>query len=193
MRRWAAAVLLAMAAFAVAAEAAPQSPPPPPAALVMTPGPFTLTAVDGRTVDGLDLDGAAYGVFFGFTHCPDICPSTLADVTLALRGLGEKAAGFRVYFVALDAERDTPQAVGVFLSSFDPRIVGLTGTPRQLAEAAAAFGAVARKRTFADGGYTIEHTAALFLVDANGVVADRAPFSDPPERLAKRIAAVAAR
>ncbi|MFD1704166.1 SCO family protein [Methylopila henanensis] len=184
-------VLLAMAALAAVAEAAPKTPPP--AALVMTPGPFTLTAVDGRTVDGLDLDGAAYGVFFGFTHCPDVCPSTLADVTLALRGLGEKAAGFRVYFVALDAERDTPQAVAAFLSSFDPRIVGLTGTPRQLAEAAAAFGAVARRRTFADGGYTIEHTAALFLVDANGVVADRAPFSDPPERLAERIAAVAAR
>ena len=185
--------LLAAALCGPAVAAPPSSPPPPATATVMTPGPFTLKTPDGRKVDALDLDGEPYGVFFGFTHCPDICPTTLADASRALQRLGEAEKTFRLYFIAVDPDRDTPKAVAEFLSAFDPRIVGLTGGAKAVAEAVAAFGAVARKAKLSSGGYTMEHTAAIYLVDRNGVIADRAPFSDPPEALAARIAAVAAR
>lgn len=159
----------------------------------MTPGPFTLKSVDGATVDGADLDGKPYGVMFGFTHCPDICPTALYELTTALKASPNLPADFKVYFVAIDPERDTPKTLGEFLGSFDPRIVGLTGSPEEIADATRAFGAVARKVSAKPGDYTMEHTAALYLIDENGMIADRVSFKEPSDVMAARIAAVSAR
>lgn len=162
-------------------------------AAVLQPGPFTLTKADGSKLDGIELDGAPYGLMFGFTHCPDICPTALAELTAALKGMPNLRKDFRVYFVGVDAERDSPKELGAFLSAFDPRVVGLAGSTEEIGEATRAFGAVARKAEFETGGYTMEHTAALYLVDADGVIADRVSFKEPSEVMAKRIAAVAGR
>lgn len=159
----------------------------------LQPGPFTLNRVDGSTLDGIELDGAPYGVMFGFTHCPDVCPTALAELTSALKASPNLPQGFKVYFIATDVARDTPKELGAYLGAFDPRIVGLTGTAEQMAEATLAFGAVARRKDFSNGDYTIEHTAALFLVDENGLIADRVSFKETSDEMAKRIAAVAGR
>ncbi|WP_020177833.1 SCO family protein [Methylopila sp. M107] len=157
----------------------------------MVPGPFTLKQTDGATVDGAELDGKPYGVMFGFTHCPDICPTALAELSTALAAAPDLRKDFRVYFVSVDPERDTPQALGAYVGAFDPRVVGLTGAPEDIATATQAFGAVARKVPTKSGGYTMDHTAALYLVDANGIIVDRVSFKEPADVMAKRIAAAA--
>ena len=187
------AAVSAVVSAALAAEAQPPSAATPEGAAVLTPGPFALRRLDGGVLDGTELDGQSYGLFFGFTHCPDVCPTTLADVTLALQALGAAARDFRVYFVAVDPERDSPEALATLLSSFDPRIVGLRGSADDIAAATRAFGAVARKRAYPNGDYAMEHTAALFLVDSNGVIVDRVGFAERPQAIARRIAAAAGR
>ena len=157
----------------------------------MIPGPFTLKQTDGATVDGAALDGRPYGVMFGFTHCPDVCPTALAELATALAATPDLPKDFRVYFVAVDPERDTPAELAAYVGAFDPRVVGLTGTVEELAAATQAFGAVARKVEFKGGGFTMEHTAALYLVDSNGLIADRVSFNAPSDEMARRIAAVA--
>ncbi|PZQ19098.1 MAG: SCO family protein [Ancylobacter novellus] len=180
-------------ALSLAAEAGPEREPAPAVASVVTPGPFALRRADGTTLDSVDLDGVPYGLMFGFTHCPDICPTALGELTAALARASGLPAGYRIYFVAVDDARDTPEAVRAYLAAFDGRIVGLTGGREEIAEAAQAFGAVARRRDHPDGGYAMEHTSGLFLVDQNGVIADRVAFTDAPERIAQRITAAAGR
>lgn len=180
------ALFMAAAAGLIAALAVAEADADP-----MTPGPFALKAVDGSTVDGAELDGRPYGVMFGFTHCPDVCPTALAELTTAFASAPKLPKDFRVYFVAIDPERDTPKALGAYLSAFDPRIVGLTGSRDEIVTATQAFGAVVRKATFKSGDYTMEHTAALYLVDDNGMIADRVSFKEPSEEMARRITAVA--
>lgn len=193
MRRIAAFLRLAL--FATAASAivafAAEADPRAGGGAVLQPGPFTLERVDGTKLDGIDLDGAPYGLMFGFTSCPDICPTALSELTTALQSAPKLPKDFRVYFIATDAERDSPQQVKAFVAQFDPRIVGLTGTQDEINGATQAFGAVARRLDFPGGGHTVEHTAALFLIDSNGVIADRVSFKAPSAEMAKRIAAVA--
>lgn len=92
-------------------------------------GPFTLVNQDGRTVTERDFAGATHLVFFGFTHCPDVCPTTLQQISAVLAALGPKGQAMRVAFITVDPERDDPASLKTYLSSFDPRITGLTGTP----------------------------------------------------------------
>lgn len=186
---YAAAAALMLMALAIEADAAS----PGDGASLTTPGPFALRTTDGGTLESLDLDGSPYGLMFGFTHCPDVCPTALAEITAALGAAKGLGPDYHVYFVAVDEERDTPDAVKAYLAAFDPRIVGLTGDAKELAEAARAFGATARRRDYPDGGYAMEHTAALFLVDENGVIADRVAFTESPDAIAKRIVASTAR
>lgn len=193
MRRVVALIRLAL--FATAASAivafAAEADPRAGGAAVLQPGPFTLERVDGGKLDGIDLDGAPYGLMFGFTSCPDICPTALAELTTALQSAPKLPQDFKVYFIATDVERDSPRQVKALLGAFDPRIVGLTGTQAEIDGATRAFGAVARRVDFPGGAHTVEHTAALFLIDANGVIADRVSFKAPAAEMAKRIEAVA--
>lgn len=131
-------------------------------------GPFRLTAPDGAVVDSQDLKGKPYAVFFGFTHCPDVCPTTLSQVSRTLHELGPEAKDLRVYFITVDPERDRPDVLRDYLSNFDSRIVGLWGTPDQIAVVAKEFKAFYEKVPTSDGGYTMNHTAILYLMDRNG-------------------------
>jgi protein SCO1/2 len=138
-------------------------------------GPFRLTDHEGRTVTDKDLKGRPFLVFFGFTHCPDVCPTALFEISEILRKLGPDGEKARALFITVDPERDTPQALKQYLSSFDPRIIGLTGDPAEIAAVVKAYRGQFRKVPLADGGYTMDHTAIVYLMGKDGRFV--APFS----------------
>jgi protein SCO1 len=131
-------------------------------------GPFTMTDHRGRAVTEQDLLGKPTLMFFGFTSCPDVCPTTLSDMTEWLAGLGHDADKLNIIFVSVDPERDTVEQLGQYLSSFDPRLVGLTGTPEQLADLAKAYRVYYRKVPQEGDGYTMDHTAIVYMHDSDG-------------------------
>lgn len=131
-------------------------------------GPFRLTDQDGRTVTDRDLKGRPFLVFFGFTHCPEICPTTLFEISEILRNLGPDADRARALFITVDPERDTPKALKDYLSSFDPHLLGLTGDADAIAAVAKSYRAIYRKVPLAEGGYTMDHTAIVYLMDKQG-------------------------
>lgn len=161
----------------------------PPGGGSLLAGHFRLTAPDGTTVDTVDLAGKPYALFFGFTHCPDICPTTLAELSLALPRLPARA--LPVFFVSVDPERDTPEVLGNYMQSFDPGLVGLSGPRPAIDEAIRSFGIVARRADLAGGGYTYGHTAALLLINGDGLIVDRLGPGLGPDALAARLAALA--
>ena len=108
-------------------------------------GPFTLVNQDGRTVTQEDVAGRPHLVFFGFTHCPDVCPTTLYQISEVLRASGEKGRDLRALFITVDPERDRPEVLKEYLASFDGRITGLTGDPAAVEAAVKAYRAYARK------------------------------------------------
>jgi protein SCO1/2 len=107
-------------------------------------------------------------VFFGFTHCPDVCPTTLGDMTSLMEALEPDADRMHWLFVSVDSGRDTPEAIAGYLEAFDRRIVGLSGTEAQVAEAARSFRVYYRRVPLEGGGYTMDHSASVFLLDARG-------------------------
>jgi protein SCO1/2 len=131
-------------------------------------GPFRLTDQDGRTVTDQDLKGHPFLVFFGFTHCPDVCPTTLFDVSEVMRQLGPDADRVRALFITVDPERDTAAALKDYLSSFDPHLSGLTGDPAAVATVAKAYRVYFKKVPLDQGGYTMDHTAIVYLMDKDG-------------------------
>jgi protein SCO1/2 len=131
-------------------------------------GPFRLTAHDGRTVTEADFKGMPVLLFFGFTHCPDICPTTLADVSEVLERLGPDAGKVQALFVSVDPERDTPQVLASYIGAFHPRILGLSGDAAATAAIVRAYRVYARKVPLKDGGYTMDHTAVVYLLDKEG-------------------------
>lgn len=149
-------------------------------------GPFALQAGDGSTVTDRDFLGQPFLVFFGFTTCPDVCPTTLATVGAALDGLDAEQQ-IEALFVTLDPERDTPEAAHAYASAFHPRIRGLGGSPEQIATATAAYRVYSAKVPLEDSalGYTIDHTAFVYMMAADGTY--RQHFS--PTALASDITA----
>lgn len=147
-------------------------------------GPFRLTDQNGAVVTEKDMKGKPFLVFFGFTHCPDVCPTTLFDISEIFRKLGPDAGRANALFITVDPERDTPEAIKIYLSSFDPHLRGLTGDQAAVDGAIKAYRAYAKKVPTADGGYTMDHTALVYLMDKEGGFV--APFSlkRPPEQAA---------
>jgi protein SCO1 len=139
-----------------------------PVSTVEIGGPFELASSNGGTVKSSDLAGKPYGVFFGFTHCPEVCPTTMYEMSQSLVALGDEAKDFRVFFISVDPERDTAEKLKDYLSSFDPRVEALVPTPQQLPAVAKAFRAFYEKVPTSDGEYTMNHTATLFLFGRNG-------------------------
>jgi protein SCO1/2 len=131
-------------------------------------GPFQLTDQNGREITDKDLKGRPFLVFFGFTHCPDVCPTTLFEVSEILRALGPDADRARALFVTVDPDRDTPAVMKDYLSSFDPHLVGLTGDPAAVAAVAKAYRVYFKKVPLDQGGYTMDHTAIVYLMDKDG-------------------------
>ncbi len=130
-------------------------------------GPFTLVTHKGRTVTEKDFLGKPALVFFGFTHCPDVCPTTLFEITNRLPKLGADADRLQVLFITADPERDTPELLASYLESFDPRITGLSGTREQVDGAIKVFKVYANKVP-TENGYNVDHTASVIMLDAAG-------------------------
>ncbi|WP_134500838.1 SCO family protein [Microvirga pakistanensis] len=143
-------------------------------------GPFRLTSHEGRPFTDADLKGKPFAVFFGFTHCPEVCPTTLYDLTQDLASLGSDADKLRVAFITVDPEQDTPDLMKTYLSSFDPRIVGLTGTAEEIAAVAKAYKIYYRKVP-TDSGYTMDHSATIFLMDGKGDFYGTSNFQETAE------------
>jgi protein SCO1/2 len=131
-------------------------------------GPFKLVDQNGKTISDQDFKGRPFLVFFGFTHCPDVCPTTLFEVSEVLRALGPDADRMRALFITVDPERDTPAVIKDYLSSFDPHLSGLTGDPATIAAVAKAYRVYFKKVPLDQGGYTMDHTAIVYLMDKDG-------------------------
>lgn len=139
-----------------------------PASISEIGGPFVMTDQRGRTVTDRNLRGKPTMMFFGFTSCPEVCPTTLADMSTWLEELGPDADRLNAVFVSVDPERDTAEQMAAYLSQFDPRILGLTGTLAQLEEMARNYRFYYRRVPLGDGGYSMDHTAMVYLLDRNG-------------------------
>lgn len=146
--------------------------PPKNAPQALFAGEFRLVTADGARVDSRSLKGRAYAVLFGYTGCPGVCPTTLAEFAALRRDLGAKADGFELYFITLDPGRDTGAVLKDYVASFGPGIVGLRGLEEEVAAAADSFRVHHRKVQLDDGGYAIDHNPAVFIVDAEGRVVD---------------------
>jgi protein SCO1/2 len=137
-------------------------------------GAFTLQDPDGKTVTDADLKGRYSLIFFGFTHCPDICPLTLQTVTKALDEAGPAADHVQPVFITVDPERDTPDAMKAYAANFHPRLMALTGTPAQVQEASRAYKVFAAKTPLKDaegkdtGDYGVTHTGFTYLMGPDG-------------------------
>jgi protein SCO1/2 len=131
-------------------------------------GPFALTTQEGRTLTDKDLRGSPFLVFFGFTHCPDICPTKLFEISEVLRAAGPKGEKLRALFVTVDPERDTPEIMKSYLGSFDPRIIGLSGDRPAIDAMVKAYRAYARKVPLQGDDYTMDHTALVYLMAKDG-------------------------
>jgi protein SCO1 len=130
-------------------------------------GPFTLVDDTGVPVTDKTLAGKPYAIYFGYTYCPEACPTTLLDLTRWIRQLGHDADKLNYVFVTIDPERDTPKLMHDYLSSFDKRIRGFTGTPAQIAKIADEYRVYYKKESTNDGGYVMDHSTMIYLMDAD--------------------------
>ncbi|HVF37186.1 MAG TPA: SCO family protein [Sphingomicrobium sp.] len=131
-------------------------------------GPFTLTGADGRPFASGRLQGKPAAIFFGFTHCPDVCPTTLARLAKLRRELGKGDDAFHIVFISVDPERDKPADVGGYTGLFGTPVIGLTGSAAQIEKVKHQFGVYSAKAPQPGGGYSVDHTATVFLVDRDG-------------------------
>jgi protein SCO1/2 len=181
-----AALLIGIVALVVAAVIV-FNPAERPARSAGVGGPFTLTSHEGKTVTERNFRGAPHLVFFGFTHCPDVCPTKLFEISEVLRATGERGRDLRALFITVDPERDTPEALKSYLGSFDPRIVGLTGEREAVEAAIRAFRGYARKVPTKDGDYTMEHTSLVYLMDRDGRFVGSFNLNRPPAEAAQEL------
>ena len=178
------AFLAGVTLFAAAALLISGRMQPPGVPTAAIGGPFKLTDHNGNEVTNQTLKGRPFLVFFGFTHCPDVCPTALFEVSEVLRMLGPDADRAAALFVTVDPERDTPARLKDYLSSFDPHLRGLTGDEKALADMQRAYRVYAKKVPLDGGDYTMDPTALVYLMDKEGRFV--APFNlkRPPEAAA---------
>ena len=144
-------------------------------------GPFQLTDQSGQTVTEKSLQGRPTLIFFGFTHCPDVCPTALFEISELLHAMGNDADRVNAYFVSVDPERDSKEAIKDYLSSFDPHLKGLTGDPEAISKVLSAYRVYAKKVPLKDGDYTMDHTALTYLMDRDGKFVAPFNLNRPPE------------
>ena len=131
-------------------------------------GPFQLTDQNGKAFTDKDLKGKPTLIFFGYTHCPDVCPTSLFEISEVLRAMGKDADKVNAVFISVDPERDTPATMKDYLSSFDPHLEGLSGDPAETAKVITSYRVYAKKVPTKDGDYTMDHTALIYLMDRDG-------------------------
>jgi len=146
---------------------------------------FTLAGPGGEPVKLSDYRGKTVVLYFGYTYCPDVCPTTLAELAQAIRTLGRRAGGVQVIMVTVDPERDTPDKLNTYVTAFDPRFIGLSGTPDQIEGAAKPFGVVYEKHAgSAATDYLVDHTATTTVIDKDGRIRLIWPYGTPSEDIA---------
>jgi len=150
-------------------------------------GPFRLTDQNGKTVTDADLKGKWSLVYFGYTHCPDACPTALNDISIALEDLGTKRDAVRPVFITVDPERDTPEALKAYVTSFDAPILALTGTPEQVAQAAKGYRVYYAKHPEAGGEYSMDHSSVIYVMDPQGRFTASFTHESTPEQIAERL------
>lgn len=131
-------------------------------------GPFTLVNDNGVRVTEKTLAGKPYAIYFGYTYCPEVCPTTLFDLSRWIKTLGPDATKLNYVFVTIDPERDTPTLMRTYLSSFDKHIRGFTGTPEQVAKIALEYRVYYKKIPSSDGSYVMDHSSVIYLMGSNG-------------------------
>lgn len=193
--RYTAWTVLAVLAFVVAAillgwwqvdgPGAPARTVQTAAAPIDVGGPFSLIDHTGRRVTEAEFRGRPMLVFFGFTHCPDICPTKLFEISEVLRAAGTKGEKLRALFISVDPERDTVETLKSYLGSFDPRIIGLTGDRAAIDAAIKAYRGYSKKVPLKDGDYTMDHTALVYLMDKNGGFVGAFNIERPPAEAAQ--------
>jgi protein SCO1 len=144
------------------------APSPVGQAVAAVGGPFQLMDQNGKAVTDAEMKGKPFLVFFGFTHCPDICPTTLFDMSQLMKELGPDADRTGALFITVDPDRDTPKVMKDYLSNFDAHVRGLTGDPTAINAAIRAYRVYAKKVPLENGDYTMDHTALVYLMDKNG-------------------------
>ena len=150
-------------------------------------GPFRLVDQDGKPFTDADLKGKPTLIFFGYTHCPDVCPTALLEMSQVLHALGKDADRATGLFITVDPERDTPDIIKSYLAYFDPHLRGATGTPEQITAVEKEYRVYAKKHPLENGDYSMDHSAVVYLMDKNGRFV--APFNlkRPPKDAAAEL------
>ena len=131
-------------------------------------GPYKLTGDDGKPITNATFEGKPYLVFFGYTHCPDVCPTTLFDLSQVMKALGKDADHTAGLFITVDPERDTPAVMKDYMSNFDPHLVGATGDLKTIENVEKEFRVYAKKVPTGNGDYSMDHSAVIYLMDKQG-------------------------
>ncbi|HEY2445711.1 MAG TPA: SCO family protein [Rhizomicrobium sp.] len=150
-------------------------------------GGFELTTLDGRDVTLADYKGKWVLIYFGYTFCPDVCPTTLNELGGALKQLGVKAKRVQALFITVDPVRDTQRVMALYLKAFDPRIVGLRGDPDEIESAAKNFHVYYRARSLGHGEYAIDHSSYIYVIDPQGHFVQLLAPDAPGHRIAQEL------
>ncbi|PYB75377.1 MULTISPECIES: SCO family protein [Rhizobium] len=153
--------------------------------------PFQLVDQNGQPISEQAFRGKPTALFFGFTHCPEVCPTTLFELDGWLKKVDPDAKGLQAYFVTVDPERDTPQLLGQYISNVTDRVTGIAGEPAKIAEVIKGFRVYAKKvpldESKPDGDYTMDHTASVFLLDADGRFKGTIAYGENPDTAVKKL------
>lgn len=171
-------IVVALAAAAAAILYVQRAPQPADEAALALGAPFVLTDSQGRKFDSRSLEGKPHVLFFGFTHCPDVCPNTLARLAKLRTQLGKGDDAFQILFVSIDPERDTPAELANYVKMFNTPVTALTGTPQEIGDVTRSFGVYARKAPTEGGDYTMDHSAQVLLFDADGTFRGTIAFDE---------------
>jgi protein SCO1 len=155
-------------------------------------GPFTLVDDTGAQVTEADLKGKPTVMYFGYTFCPEVCPTTLTDLVQWMQMIGRDVDRLNYVFVTVDPERDTPKVMHDYVSAFDPRIRGLTGTSEQIAKVTKEYGVYYKRIPTSDGGYVMDHSAILYMMDPNGRFVGVIPYQEDTAKAVAKLKKLAA-
>jgi protein SCO1 len=192
-RRWIAVAVLAIAVAAGTAAAFTMHHTSQAKAALRLPqvgGHFELTTPDGRAVTDATFHGKWLMIYFGYTFCADVCPATLMSMAQAMKNLGPLADKIQPLFITLDPARDTPQIIDDYVKDFDPRFVGLVGSPQQIADTAREFHVYYRRRELGSGEYVFDHSSFIYVMDPNGAFVQLLSGDLPGHEVAQHLAQV---
>ena len=150
-------------------------------------GPLNLVTMDGKPFTENDLRAAPAAIFFGFTHCPDVCPTTLYEMDGWLKQLGPEGSNIKAYFITVDPERDTQEVMKTYVGNVSDRIIGVTGTPQNIADVVKSYHGYAKKGHGEDGEYTMDQTASVFLLDKGGRFRSTIAYQENPDTALEKL------